>query len=60
MNASIQKFSGIWEQINNSNLKVVEFDHFKIQASLLTMGQQPVAKFPPLNSPRIIGPSHES
>jgi hypothetical protein len=25
---------GTWEQINNPNFKVVEFDHFKTQASL--------------------------
>ncbi len=25
---------GTWEQINNTNFKVVEFDHFKIQAGL--------------------------
>jgi hypothetical protein len=28
------EFIGTWEQINNPNFKVVEFDHFKIQAGL--------------------------
>ncbi len=28
------EFLGTWEQINNSNFKVVEFDHFKSQAGL--------------------------
>jgi KilA-N domain len=28
------EFIGTWEQINNSNFKVVEFDHFKMQAGL--------------------------
>ena len=28
------EFLGTWEQINNSNFKVVEFDHFKMQAGL--------------------------
>lgn len=28
------EFLGTWEQINNPNFKVVEFDHFKIQAGL--------------------------
>ncbi len=28
------EFLGIWEQINNPNFKVVEFDHFKMQAGL--------------------------
>jgi KilA-N domain len=28
------EFLGVWEQINNSNFKVVEFDHFKSQAGL--------------------------
>ena len=25
------EFMGTWEQINNPNFKVVEFDHFKVQ-----------------------------
>ncbi|MFA4869622.1 MAG: KilA-N domain-containing protein [Pedobacter sp.] len=28
------EFIGVWEQMNNSNFKVVEFDHFKMQAGL--------------------------
>lgn len=28
------EFLGTWEQINNENFKVVEFDHFKMQAGL--------------------------
>jgi KilA-N domain len=28
------EFLGTWEQINNKNFKVVEFDHFKMQAGL--------------------------
>ena len=28
------EFLGTWEQINNPNFKVVEFDHFKYQAGL--------------------------
>ena len=28
------EFLGVWEQINNANFKVVEFDHFKMQAGL--------------------------
>jgi hypothetical protein len=28
------EFLGTWEQMNNSNFKVVEFDHFKMQAGL--------------------------
>jgi len=28
------EFLGVWEQMNNSNFKVVEFDHFKMQAGL--------------------------
>lgn len=28
------EFLGTWEQINNANFKVVEFDHFKMQAGL--------------------------
>jgi hypothetical protein len=28
------EFLGTWEQINNPNFKVVEFDHFKMQAGL--------------------------
>lgn len=28
------EFLGTWEQINNPNFKVVEFDHFKTQAGL--------------------------
>jgi hypothetical protein len=28
------EFIGTWEQINNPNFKVVEFDHFKMQAGL--------------------------
>ncbi len=30
------EFLGTWEQINNPNFKVVEFDHFKTQAGLNT------------------------
>jgi hypothetical protein len=28
------EFLGTWEQLNNNNFKVVEFDHFKMQAGL--------------------------
>ena len=28
------EFLGTWEQLHNSNFKVVEFDHFKAQAGL--------------------------
>ena len=28
------EFLGTWEQIHNPNFKVVEFDHFKMQAGL--------------------------
>jgi hypothetical protein len=28
------EFLGTWEQINNKDFKVVEFDHFKMQAGL--------------------------
>ena len=28
------EFLGTWEQMNNTNFKVVEFDHFKMQAGL--------------------------
>jgi len=28
------EFLGTWEQMNNVNFKVVEFDHFKMQAGL--------------------------
>ena len=31
------EFLGIWEQLNNPNFKVVEFDHFKSQAGLKTI-----------------------
>ena len=32
------EFIGTWEQINNPNFKVVEFDHFKMNAGLPTFG----------------------
>lgn len=28
------EFIGVWEQMNNSNFKVIEFDQFKMQAGL--------------------------
>src|SRR5690606_11939810 len=31
---STLEFLGVWEQMNNPNFKVVEFDHFKSQAGL--------------------------
>jgi hypothetical protein len=31
---STLEFLGVWEQMNNTNFKVVEFDHFKSQAGL--------------------------
>ena len=33
-NRSTLEFIGTWEQLYNSNFKVVEFDHFKMQAGL--------------------------
>lgn len=33
-NRSTLEFLGVWEQMNNSNFKVVEFDHLKSQAGL--------------------------
>lgn len=33
-NRSTLEFLGVWEQLNNQNFKVVEFDHFKSQAGL--------------------------
>jgi hypothetical protein len=33
-NRSTLEFLGVWEQMNNPNFKVVEFDHFKTQAGL--------------------------
>lgn len=33
-NRSTLEFLGVWEQMNNPNFKVVEFDHFKSQAGL--------------------------
>lgn len=33
------EFLGTWEQINNPNFKVVEFDHFKMQAAKRTAYQ---------------------
>ena len=35
-NRNTLEFLGAWEQIYNSNFKVVEFDHFKQQAGLHT------------------------
>lgn len=35
------EFIGTWEQINNPNFKVVEFDHFKMNAGLPTFGLSP-------------------
>lgn len=31
------EFLGTWEEIYNPNFKVVEFDHFKSEAGLLSM-----------------------
>lgn len=33
-NRSTLEFLGVWEQINNPNFKVVESDHFKMEAGL--------------------------
>ena len=33
-NRSTLEFLGAWEQMNNADFKVVEFDHFKMQAGL--------------------------
>ena len=33
-NRSTLEFLGTWEQLYNSDFKVVEFDHFKINAGL--------------------------
>src|SRR5690554_5132321 len=33
-NRSTLEFLGVWEQMNNPDFKVVEFDHFKTQAGL--------------------------
>ena len=35
-NRGTLEFLGTWEQINNSEFKVVEFDHFKQEAGLPT------------------------
>lgn len=35
-NRSTLEFLGTWEQIYNPNFKVVEFDHFKMEAGLPT------------------------
>jgi len=35
-NRTTLEFLGTWEMIYNPNFKVVEFDHFKIEAGLLT------------------------
>jgi hypothetical protein len=35
------EFIGTWEQLNNPNFKVVEFDHFKMNAGLPTFGLSP-------------------
>lgn len=35
-NRSTLEFIGTWEHLNNPNFKVVEFDHFKMQAGLPT------------------------
>jgi len=35
-NRGTLEFLGTWEQINNLNFKVVEFDHFKKEAGLHT------------------------
>lgn len=34
-NRSTLEFLGVWEQMNNPNFKVVEFDHFKMEANLI-------------------------
>ena len=33
-NRSTIEYLGVWEQLNNPNFKVVEFDHFRMQAGL--------------------------
>jgi KilA-N domain len=33
-NRSTLEYIGVWEQLNNPNFKVVEFDHFRLQAGL--------------------------
>src|SRR5690606_31202712 len=33
-NRSTLEFLGVWEQLYNPNFKVVEFDHFRMQAGL--------------------------
>ena|SRR5690554_2658352 len=33
-NRSTLEFLGVWEQMNNPDFKVVEFDHFKMEAGL--------------------------
>jgi len=35
-NRSTLEFLGTWEQLNNPDFKVVEFDHFRMQAGLAT------------------------
>ena len=35
-NRGTLEFIGTWEQLNNPDFKVVEFDHFKMQAGLPT------------------------
>ena len=35
-NRGTLEFIGTWEQLNNPNFKVVEFDHFKMQSGLPT------------------------
>jgi hypothetical protein len=35
-NRATIEFLGTWEQLNNPDFKVVEFDHFKMQAGLHT------------------------
>ena len=41
------EFLGTWEMIHNPNFKVVEFDHFRMQANLPSMhrGTVPVCTF---------------
>ena len=33
-NRNTMEFLGVWERIYNSNFKVVEFEHFRMQAGL--------------------------
>ena len=44
------EFLGTWEMIHNPNFKVVEFDHFRMQAPILTLKAISETMPPSMNS----------